>query len=223
MIFSGFTFVKIYGLADPRTGEIRYIGKTKHLLSTRLSQHISEAKKCHRTHRHHWINLLLKDGIKPLILLLEEVAESCWEEAERRHIAECRAQGMKLTNETDGGESPVGRKLSPWHIERIRAANLGNKHCLGYKHSQETRVRMSLSMTGKKRTKPFPQVSEETRLKLSIAGMGRRLSEDAKQKIRASKLGKPRSEETKQKLRVANLGKKASEETRLKMRLAHAA
>lgn len=50
--------------------------------------------------------------------------------------------------------------------------------------------------------------SEETKEKLSIAGLGRITSEETKEKIRIAKLGTKHSEETKEKMRIAKSGKK---------------
>lgn len=212
----------IYGLRDPRTQELRYVGKTDKLLSTRLSQHISEAKKISKkAHRHKWILQVLKDGLKPIIEPLEETDDQNWEEAERRWIARFREQGVRLTNMTDGGEGPVGRKLSPEQIELIRKVNLGNKHGLGYRHTEETKRKMSESKKGKPRTCPLLPVTDETRKKLSEAGRGRKLSEETKQKIAESKKGKPRSEETREKLRKANLGKRYSDEVKKRVGESH--
>jgi hypothetical protein len=212
--------VSIYGLYDPFTLELRYVGKTKYLLSTRLSQHVCEAKKFNKTHRHKWIRSLLKKDTKPNIKLLKEATKSNWEEIEKKLISDYRSQGFNLVNETDGGESPEGRSLSKDHIEKIRQANIGNKHSLGHKHSEETKAKMRAAHKGRKYKSGY-KLAPETIEKIREASVGRRLSVEARKKISQSKLGKPRSKETKQKLRLANLGKKHSEETKAKMRAAH--
>ena len=56
----------IYTLANPITGEIRYIGKTVKTLSQRLTDHIYSVKR-ESNYRINWINSILKMGYKPLI------------------------------------------------------------------------------------------------------------------------------------------------------------
>lgn len=56
---------------------------------------------------------------------------------------------------------------------------------LGFKHTTETRQRMSEAHTGLVR-------SDEHRVNLSIANSGKKMSDEARQKMREAKLGKPR-------------------------------
>lgn len=72
----------------------------------------------------------------------------------------------------------------------------------GYKHSEETKRKMSLGQKGKKR----PPRSEEHIRKLSLANKGRKRSPEAMQKWRLKMKGFRHSQETKDKLRLA--GKK---------------
>lgn len=67
---------KIYGLVDPRDGEIRYVGRTKQKLYMRRQQHICEARKERiRNSRAEWIRSILKEGLRPLITHLQTVPE----------------------------------------------------------------------------------------------------------------------------------------------------
>ena len=59
--------------------------------------------------------------------------------------------------------------------------------------------------------------SAETRLKLSIASTGRRLSTEAKEKIRIASTGRIPTDEARINMRNAQLGRKHSEETKAKM------
>lgn len=59
-------------------------------------------------------------------------------------------------------------------------------------------------------------ISEEARLKKSIALKGKPRPKDVIEKISKSHLGKKLSEESKEKIRLSNLGKKQSEETKQK-------
>jgi hypothetical protein len=85
----------------------------------------------------------------------------------------------------------------------LRNKTNGGDGCSGYKHSEESKKKQSISHTGKKRGTP---------------------SEETKEKIRKSNLGKPSwnkglkfpnsiNEKTRKKMRESHLGKKLSKET----------
>lgn len=96
----------VYGLCDPRTNEIRYVGKVAGYLNSRLRGHIREARTTQRrNHRLNWVRSLLVLNLEPNIILLERCAlASELPRVERSQIAHFRAHGDRLTNETDGGE-----------------------------------------------------------------------------------------------------------------------
>ena len=54
--------IKIYGLLDPRTNNIRYVGKTSRSLNERLSAHL-RSNQGKNNHKHNWISLLKKENI----------------------------------------------------------------------------------------------------------------------------------------------------------------
>ncbi len=215
----GAKVTSIYRLRCPTTGETRYVGKTVNLLKQRLSEHLHDKRLNHRCN---WIQSLIRQGLEPVIELIEVVpAGEDWQTRERYWIAYYREQGCDLTNATDGGEgltgyapseetrkklsqAKKGKKHSPEHIEKIRQANLGKNP------SPQTIKSVRLANTGKKH-------SPEHREKLRQANLGRKLSPEHREKVRQSKLGKPRSQKTREKLRQANLGKKMSPEARKKI------
>jgi len=82
----------------------------------------------------------------------------------------------------------------------------------GYKHSEETKQKISESKKGVKK-------SNETRKKMSIAK--KNMSDEVKQKISNSHKGKKLSNETKQKISKGNKGSYRSEESKEKMKLSH--
>lgn len=88
----------IYGLVDPRTAQIRYVGKTSVGLTRRLAQHLREAGRGTVTHRHNWLRELAAAGHSPEIVLLEDAED--WQSAERAWIAAL----PNLTNQRAGGE-----------------------------------------------------------------------------------------------------------------------
>jgi 5-methylcytosine-specific restriction endonuclease McrA len=89
----------------------------------------------------------------------------------------------------------------------------GNSNHLGYKHSEETKKKISEIHRGKK-------VSEETKKKISNANKGHKVSEEVRKKISESHKGILHSDKTKKLLSDINRGKKGykhSEETKKKI------
>lgn len=111
---------RIYVLRDPRTGEVRYVGKTALSLAGRMSAHRRDARGGRQTHSAKWIRALLRAGIEPIAQVIEEVAEG-WAERERFWIAHFRAQGARLTNLADGGGGVIGWKMPPGMLADLRA------------------------------------------------------------------------------------------------------
>lgn len=142
----------IYTLSDS-TG-IRYVGKADNP-NQRLKGHIKEAKR-DKYEKDKWVASLLKQGVRPIMEVIEEVSVENWKFAEARWIAEFKSQGCELVNETYGGEGSDGFK---------------GKH-----HSEETRARIREKLKGRK-------ASNETRKNLSIALKGKPLSEETKKKL----------------------------------------
>jgi group I intron endonuclease len=143
--------IKIYALIDPRTDEIRYVGKTNQKLQSRLTTHMNENSSCHRVH---WLNQLKALGMRPKITVLENVPEDkAWQESERFWIKHLRLQGVNLTNNTSGGDGVCD--LPPETRERMRQVWLGRKH------SEETRARMSVVNSGRKHSEEHKQHMRE--------------------------------------------------------------
>lgn len=118
----------VYALMEPN-GEIRYVGQTSDTLSGRLAQHIWAAKKKRKTYVHKWINSILKKGLKPKIITLEENAT--WNKSEIEWISKLRSEGNRLTNCSDGGDGTLGYKHSKETKAKIAKALNGNKNGLG--------------------------------------------------------------------------------------------
>lgn len=110
--------VEIYGLYDPDTDELRYVGKAKNARK-RFRTHLYEKVLSRPVNR--WIGGLVKAGKVPVMRVLETVAEEHWEGAERRLIAQYR-QTCKLLNLADGGAMPSQTKE-----QRKKAAKASNE------------------------------------------------------------------------------------------------
>src|SRR5215471_17614027 len=112
----------IYGLTDPRTGIVHYIGKStsgkkrprQHGLQRKLDLDFTPKAK--------WIRELRREGYEFEIVVLEQVEDGRdLAAAEIRWIANGCAQGWPLKNLTDGGDgrSP-GYKVPLGEVERMR-------------------------------------------------------------------------------------------------------
>lgn len=124
----------IYGLFDPRTDELGYIGKTEMSLKIRLRRHLQASRLKFYTHKNEWIKSLKSQGISPEIEALEELPVDDLNEAEMFWIQYYRSIGCKLRNGTDGGD---GGTMPPEALKKIALGNLGKKQ------SEETRRKRS--------------------------------------------------------------------------------
>lgn len=95
----------IYILQDPETQEIRYVGKS-HNPKRRLQSHLWDKPKV-KYHSYYWIQSLLKKGLKPIMIIIDEIEEN-WEELEIYWISQFKEWGFNLTNQTLGGEGAYG-------------------------------------------------------------------------------------------------------------------
>ncbi|HSH79851.1 MAG TPA: helix-turn-helix domain-containing protein [Herpetosiphonaceae bacterium] len=162
--------ITIYGLVDPNTHDIRYIGKSIRP-HERLHDHCNDHSDCHRTH---WIQSLIRQGQRPELVILEELPDGAdWQATERAWIAKGKAAGWPLTNNTSGGDGVpdlppesrarivsawVGRKHRPETLVKIGAASRTRRH------DEAWRDTMSQKMRGREIT---PQ--HRDRLKRAVA------------------------------------------------------
>lgn len=106
----------IYVLKDPRSEEIRYVGKTTNL-RVRFNSHLAVARIGRPERVNHidshcarWIRCLLRDEIRPKMEVIETTEHAS--ERERFWIKHFRMHGARLTNHTDGGEGQPGLRQS---------------------------------------------------------------------------------------------------------------
>lgn len=201
----------IYALLDPRTGEIRYVGKADNP-EKRLLDHL---RQCNygETHRARWLRSLIVDGLRPLLEVIDEVADTEWEAAECAYIAFYKECGHPLVNATPGGESPGGGKDHPLYGKprpsatrtKISAALKGK--CQG-PLSAAHRAKISMARKGL-------VVSEVTRAKLRAANTGWKPSPEQRAKLVAALIGRKHSPATIAKIRASAKGRVPSEATRL--------
>lgn len=91
----------------------------------------------------------------------------------------------------------------------------GGEGASGYKQSEETRLKKSVSLKGKTLGRKH---KTETLAKMREARKGRKLSEEHRKHLGESHAGFRHSESTKEKMRQAALGRKMSDSARKKMR-----
>lgn len=109
--------IKFYTLNHPITNEIRYIGRTKNSLASRLSDHCCESRSNHNTYKKNWIKSMKRQGIKPTINLIKKV-DTSWEDShiiERSIIEEHFKIGVRLVNLVDKGCGSHGIKVNRDH------------------------------------------------------------------------------------------------------------
>lgn len=119
----------IYGLVDPITEYVRYIGKSD-TPKLRLKGHLTKQQLRPKSHKVYWIKGLLDAGEKPQIIILAKVEKSGWQVAERKWIAYYRSiPGYPpLTNGTSGGDGiDKGTKFSEETRKQMSASRMGMK------------------------------------------------------------------------------------------------
>lgn len=187
--------VVIYGLYDPRTDELRYVGKTSVALHLRLARHLRDRR---RSYKVSWIQSLKRRGLKPTIRELEKTTAAGWQEAEQRLISHYRASGARLTNLESGGrgghtvDSTVKEKMrasqlrrlqmlreqhegiaaSPSTRNKLRKNALGHSWNRGWKHTAETKQMLSkIAIERERNLRPFKlgrtTITDKGRHKLS--------------------------------------------------------
>lgn len=230
--------VFIYGLVDPRDGQLRYVGKTKNSLRSRLLAHISDVRRG-RTYipRHKWLCDLLLAGESPEIVELDKVTSDEWQEAEQFWIGYLRFVGLSLLNGTIGGDGAVGhkmseevkKKLSDGAIRRYQNPNERRRTGAAVKRGQDTdsyRAHMrerAAKCTPESLAKLHEGTrrccrSEEGRKAIADRMRGKVVSEATRKILSEQRLGVKLPIETRLKMAAARVGRKHSEETKAKMR-----
>jgi group I intron endonuclease len=179
----------IYKITNKTNGK-SYVGQSIRPLEKRWSNHINESN---RKNNRYICRAIKKYGKENFIL---EV------------LCECTTPKILNIMETF---YIISHKT--FHTEGGYNLTYGGNGRSGFKLSEETKKKISISNTGKKAT-------EKTRKKLREVHLGYKHSEEAKKKIIEALKGRVCSEETRKKLRSSNIGKKhkpLSEEARKKI------
>jgi len=199
----------IYGLVDPRTLLVRYVGKTSSGMKRPLSHNEPSRLAARPCHRASWILSLRVEGLRYEIAVLEVVDDPhLLNDAECWWIAFGRACGWDLTNHTDGGEGTIGLKFTDMHRARLREARKRTVF------TPERRAKVADAM--KRRGIPplmKERASDSNRRRVWTPEMRARLSRSKK----GQGLGSPRSREAVEKTRQKLIGRIVEPETRAKL------
>jgi len=135
----------------------------------------------------HHKNIVAKYGKETIdIFIFPRTSEQDALDTEIRWIAQLKREGIKLCNQTNGGDGMSGYVMPP-----------------------EVRAKLSATHTGK----TMPPQSAAHRAKLSAARTGKKQSPESIEKIRGSKIGKKASLEARANMSAARIGMKRSPET----------
>lgn len=149
--------IYIYGLYDPLTLQLRYIGKSVNP-KERYANHRNDSSVTWKTN---WIKFLKAKNEKPVLYIFEKHEKIDWKDLEIRYIAVARAKGIRLTNCTNGGDGVTNlsgpgkeRMLKTWKGRKHKPETLIklSKASKGRKHSKESKIYMSNLMRGREIT-----------------------------------------------------------------------
>jgi len=142
--------VYIYTLSDPRDGRVRYVGATRNP-KKRLCTHKANAKRCNSAPVQKWINLLLDEGLEPIMNIVDSGNDDTWSDKEKYWIQQHNDDGCDLTNYVEGGKgqgrlpkrqvsqyTKEGKFIHNWDGARIAGRELEIDHshitkCCKYK------------------------------------------------------------------------------------------
>lgn len=198
---------EVYGLSDPRTGKLRYVGVTFRG-QRRINEHMSRAVMGRgRTHRDCWLRSLLRLGLRPTPSILETGSGDGWQERERHWIALHRPSG-DLVNHTDGGEGTPGYVPTPALRAMWSAMRKGVKYrpgrvgaMLGRHHSASVLRLIAEASTGRRHT-------PAARAKIASAARARGISLRTREASAAALRGVPLTPEHRQKIAATTTNRK---------------
>lgn len=132
--------VFIYALSDPRNNQVRYIGKANNP-EDRYTNHFNSARD-KNTHKRNWINNIRKDGLRPGLIIIDEVPKSEWVYWEKFYISLFKTWGFSLVNYTEGGDGSTFGNSGSFKKGDI-------PHNKGVPCSEETKQKIKDKLTGR--------------------------------------------------------------------------
>ena len=130
-------FGKVYGIENLINHKI-YIGKTIHTLEERIQRHKWGKKSLIS-------RAMRKYGFENFVYIVLEECETAEKLNEREiyWIAKLNCKKPNGYNMTDGGEGCLGFHHSDDAKRKIALAQMGNQYTLGYKHTPQTRAKLT--------------------------------------------------------------------------------
>jgi hypothetical protein len=107
----------IYGLADPETHEMRYVGASAHPMK-RFWEHVRSQHNTRQPNVGQWVASLTSTGKFPAFYVLEETDAESWPSREVHWISVYRGRGDRLLNITIGGGGTRGWSPSPELVQQ---------------------------------------------------------------------------------------------------------
>lgn len=151
----------IYKITNIITNKL-YIGQTKKPLKIRWKEHIKLSKikdfKFYRSIRKYGI-----ENFKPEIL--EIVTKETINEREKYWIKKLDTYKNGYNSTLGGGDNPMNYKE---YRDKVGESKKGKKYWLGKKHTDKTKIKMSKSAIGRKRTIEDKKKQSETRKRLHL-------------------------------------------------------
>jgi hypothetical protein len=119
-------YVVIYALVDPRSGEIRYIGKTEKRIAQRLAEHVQWPVNASMRS---WIAEVQTVGALPRIEPITCCGAQWWEGKEAYWIRWARLRGGRLLNRDPGGvcRKPCGKLNTTGRVKNYIAKKFGRR------------------------------------------------------------------------------------------------
>ena len=200
----------IYGLVDPYSKHLRYVGKSQKGLKRPL-QHFKPALLKVNTHKNHWIKQLLSQGSTPQIVIIQSFEDAdILNTAEIHWIAYFKSMGCPLTNLTEGGDGTRGYVFTEEVKQRMSASSLG------FPKSVEHAANISAGKKGVPKSNEYLEKvrSEEHRIKMRDMALknGIKPSAACHEAALKANLGVSFSTERKAKLSAAHKGVSLSPE-----------
>lgn len=175
----------IYVLIDPRTGEIRYIGKSTCGLKRPRDHTKPKTLKKNTAYCGNWLRQLVAAGLEPTIKVIEVCTRDQLAVSEKKWIARGRKLGWKLTNLTDGGDGTLGWKPSETTRANMSAARIKVFESPGMREKASRAQIQRAARTGEseRRSAVASKMWEESRERLVAAISEERRSPEARARL----------------------------------------
>lgn len=202
---------QVYGLKMDDDEKIRYIGITSKNIQVRINEHLKDLSRTNvKTHKKNWIVSCMNLGKQIGYIILEDnlTQEEAFKK-EIEYIKLFKSFGANLVNGTLGGDG----------VRVTNDVRMKFKQRKGFRHTKETREKMSIMRKGKK-------LSDETKRRMSEsqkrAGNKPIITDEIRKKksermkgMTSLMKGKKHSESTKKKISLSKFGHKSARRTRV--------